>query len=107
MKTNKLTLQSLIAVPFGVASLLAQAGGVIERFEQPVELLSNGIPINADAYPSPTLYDLDGDGQRELVIGGISGNITSTKKAGEELTIWGETAPVLTANGDPLKLENW
>ena len=84
----------------------AQEGSAVDQFEAPVELLAGGKAIQGAAYPSPTLYDLDGDGQRELVVGDLVGNIFVSKKSEKDSAQWGELGR-LEADGEPIKLNNW
>ena len=108
MRIYKMTLAALlVSVLVGGNQAAAQNGDASDRFEKPIELLSEGSTIGLAMYPSPTLYDLDGDGQRELLIGEIFGSIhTSQKAKGEGLHLW-ESFDQLESDGEPLKLNNW
>ena len=80
---------------------------ISSKFEAPVELLADGKSIEGVGYPSPNLYDLDGDGQRELVVGDIMGNVFYSRKTSEgSLNQWSKSEKV-EAEGKPLKLKNW
>lgn len=77
------------------------------KFESPVELLADGKAIKGTGYPSPTLYDIDRDGNLDLVVGDIMGNIlVSQKSSASSLTKWDETKN-LECNGEPIRLKNW
>ncbi len=61
--------------------------------------------LNRDRlYPSPALHDLDGDGNLELVIGDLFGRLTVTSRTKDG---WSEEKPLLGADGEPLKFNNW
>jgi hypothetical protein len=98
---------ALIAVALCATPVLAQDGDASDRFEEPVELLTNGASIDSVMYPSPTLYDLDGDGKRELVIGDIFGSIHSCIKSDGKTNAWGEMVKLKSVDGKPLQLNNW
>ena len=67
--------------------------------------LEGSAPFTGILYPSPTLYDLDKDGKRELVIGDLPGRIVFAKR-GEGVATWQKRQP-LEADNAPLKLNNW
>ena len=60
-------------------------------------------------YPSPAILDIDRDGQNELVIGTIFGGVFACENENTESgdPVWGKPQPVKTADGKPLKLNNW
>ena len=90
-----------------------------ELFEAPVRLTVNDIPINTDKKVtniSPTLYDVDGDGKPELIIGGVSGELGIHR--GENISedadaalkgdpAWGSRQAFEDAAGDAITLTNW
>lgn len=106
MKSYKTTLSALIAATLCSSPVWAQNGEASAQFEKPVELFANGASINSVMYPSPTLYDLDGDGKRELVIGDIFGSIHACVQQ-DGKTAWGEMVKLESVDGKPLKLNNW
>ena len=59
-------------------------------FRPPVRLMAGGEPMGQEQmYPSPALYDLDGDGVEELVIGDLMGNLrVSRRVAGGDAITW-------------------
>ena len=78
------------------------------RFEAPVELTANGKPMRGISYPSPTLYDLDGDSERELLIGDLRGYIRVSQPGVEETGLaWSEQEYLQSSSGKKLKLNNW
>ena len=58
-------------------------------------------------YPSPVYEDIDDDGQRELLIGDLRGNLTVYENTGDGRSHeWGEPVKLQVDNKD-LKLPNW
>ncbi|MBX3472993.1 MAG: hypothetical protein KF754_01255 [Planctomycetes bacterium] len=55
-------------------------------------------------YPSPALYDVDGDGVKDLVVGDLFGNLTWCKGGKDG---WGADQALNGADGKPLKFNNW
>ena len=56
----------------------AQGQDSKSRFEEPVFLKVGDSPMNEDGsmmYPSPAIFDVDNDGQDELVVGTIFGGV--------------------------------
>ncbi len=100
-----LPLRSLLAIAALCAlPCLAQESA---RFEAPVELTADGAGFRAVRYPSPVLADHDGDGQRELIVGDLSGNLFAHEPlpAAGDLA-WGPAVP-LAGEGGPVRLHNW
>jgi len=60
-------------------------------------------------YPSPAIFDVDNDGQDELVIGTIFGRLVFSENTNASAgdPIWSEPEPIETTEGEPLKLNNW
>ena len=87
--------------------------GKANHFAAPVRLLADGKLLNSVArrsYPSPAIYDVDQDGQVELVVGDISGTMgvyeqTGTSKNGDP--IWAPRVALKTADGQPVRVSNW
>jgi len=90
-----------------------------ELFEAPVRLMLNDLPINTDKKVtniSPTLYDVDGDGKPELIIGGVSGELgihrseNVSQGTGSPLKsdpVWGACREFEDSAGDVITLTNW
>ena len=79
-------------------------------FEAPIMLLAGGEPMEAGySYPSPAVFDVDNDGQDEMVLGEIMGTVSvcenENKSSGDPE--WSSVAPLLAADGEPLQLNNW
>lgn len=55
-------------------------------------------------YPSPAVFDVDGDGVLDVVIGDLAGRVTWARRAGAGL----EAEQALkSADGKNLKFHNW
>jgi len=78
-------------------------------FAPPVRLMAGDAPMGKGRlFPSPALYDLDGDGVAELVLGDLIGKLTVCKRqSGDEPRGWTEATPLNGANGEALKFHNW
>lgn len=79
------------------------------RFAPPVRLLAGDAPMGEGRlYPSPALYDLDGDGVDELILGDLRGVLTvSKRRTGDGPQGWSEASALKGAGGDDLKFHNW
>ncbi len=77
------------------------------EFAAPMQLTAEGEPIRKYRYPSPTLYDVDNDGRRELVIGDLFGRVVAADPDGRGTDgEWHGLKP-LEAEGEELLLNNW
>ena len=75
-------------------------------FAEPIQVIAGDEAIGG-LYPSPTLFDIDGDGAAELVIGDLFGNIQYAERlSGDDLGAWGELKPFKTGERE-LKFNNW
>lgn len=84
----------------------AQDGAV--RFAPPVMLTTDAGPLaHGMLYPSPAMYDLDGDGKLELIVADLFGNVQFAKRTDGPDTQWSALSPVLTRDLAPLKFSNW
>lgn len=91
---------------------LAGAGDAVAEFEAPFRLMVGDQPLNTEAkkmYPSPAVFDVDGDGEDELVVGDIFGslNVYENENDGEGDPVWSRFRPLESADGDPIKVPNW
>ncbi|MCA8942351.1 MAG: hypothetical protein KDB80_07290 [Planctomycetes bacterium] len=77
-------------------------------FATPIRLTADGEPLGADRlYPSPRLYDIDRDGQDELVIGDLIGEVRVAERLdGKGPAAWGKLEPFLSGKR-ALKFHNW
>ncbi|MHC4921313.1 MAG: hypothetical protein ACYTKC_17195 [Planctomycetota bacterium] len=55
-------------------------------------------------YPSPVLLDIDGDGVREMVIGGLRGYLSVARRTPDG---WGAEVRLKATDGRDLKFNNW
>lgn len=96
----------MIAMAF---SVVVHAQGTAS-FADPELLLANGRPMNAVEkmpYPSPVLFDIDGDGKREFVLGDLWGRLWIHENVGAEGPVkWGPSQ-TLKREGKDLKVPNW
>ncbi len=97
---------ALLAMSPGDDDVLA-LGGDAALFAAPVQLTAEGEPIADMTYPSPTLFDLDGDGMRELVIGDIFGSVRVAEPQAEEAGLAWSACEKLQSDGKDLRLNNW
>ena len=97
----------LLVAPLLVANLDSPSDPEAAKFAPPVQLTAGGKNHTGILYPSPTLYDVDGDGARELLIGEIFGTITVSDRAEDgAATAWTKARP-MKVDGKPIKLNNW
>jgi len=87
----------------------AAADDLVAAFSDPVKLTAGEADMGQGIlYPSPKLHDLNGDGVAELLIGDLRGRLLFAKRlrgAGE--FAWSDLEPLLTADGEPIKFDNW
>ena len=83
----------------------ATVGGRV-MFEAPVRLMAGERAMGSKRlYPSPVMFDVDGDKRADLVIGDLFGRLTVSRRGAGEA--WGESKPLEGADGKPLKFHNW
>lgn len=86
---------------------------VNKYYEAPTRLMVGDQPLNVEArqmYPSPAMYDVDNDGQIELIVGDIFGTLNvyeneNTTGSGEP--VWSRHTALKTAEGKQIKVSNW
>lgn len=81
-------------------------------FAAPEMLFVNDAPLNTAArqmYPSPAMYDVDNDGQTELIVGDIFGrlNVYENTQQGKGDPVWAPHVPLASADGEPIRVSNW
>ena len=82
-------------------------------FEDPVMLHVKDVPLNTEAkkmFPSPGIFDVDGDGQTELVIGDLMGGVgvyENTNTTGTGDPAWGPREDLKGIEGDAIETPNW
>jgi len=93
----------------GLCVPIAAADDPVPLFRTPVQLKAGEAMMGEGIlYPSPKLQDLDGDGVSEMLIGDLWGKLWFSKlRASGESTQWTTLEPVQTADGKPIKFDNW
>lgn len=82
-------------------------------FESPVRIKADGAPLNTVAkkrFPSPGIFDVDGDGKSELVIGALMGSVgvyEDQNTTGTGDPVWGSRKPLKDAEGRQIRTKNW
>lgn len=82
------------------------------NFEAPFRLMVAGAPLNTVArqmYPSPAMYDVDNDGQTELIVGDIFGSLNVYENQNPDAgdPVWSKHYALKTADGESIKVSNW
>ena len=78
------------------------------EFEKLLEITAGGRTFRDTLYPSPALYDLNGDGQNELIVGDLGGYLwKASRESGDISSGWGWAANIKTRDGQKLKFNNW
>lgn len=79
-------------------------------FDAPIRLFADGLPLNQREqllYPSPVLLDLDGSGQKKLVVGDLWGKLRVYSPLGKPGDLTWSKPTLLQANGKDLEVPNW
>lgn len=82
-------------------------------FEHPVRLMVADVPLNNVAkkrFPSPGIFDVDGDSKAELVIGGLMGSVgvyENLNSSGTGDPVWGSRESLKDVKGKPIRTSNW
>lgn len=79
------------------------------RFAAPKRILAGDAFLGEGRmYPSPVLFDVDGDGLPDLVVGDLPGRVTfAPRVAAKTPAAFGAEAPFLDRDKKPLKFHNW
>jgi hypothetical protein len=81
------------------------AGDDIILFKAPVQLMAGDVELGRrKMYPSPASFDVDGDGIKDLVLGGLSGRVTWSRRTADGL---GPEKPMERTDGKQLDFNNW
>ncbi len=95
-----------IAIPQG-------GSGDPDIFESPFRIEVDGVPLNTVAkerFPSPGIFDVDGDGNAELVVGGLMGSVgvyENQNTTGVGDFVWGPRKALTDEQGKPIRTSNW
>ena len=82
-------------------------------FERPVMIRVKDAPLNTVAmkrFPSPGMFDVDGDGQVELVVGDLMGGVgvyENLNTSGTGDPTWGSREDLKCIEGDAIETPNW
>ena len=79
------------------------------RFAPPKRIRAGDAFLGAGRlYPSPAIFDVDGDGRRDLVIGDLFGKVTWAACVGEgKKRSFAAEKAMKNRSGQPLKFHNW
>ena len=111
MKLSSIQFLALLATCSFCCHAFADSPNDFE-FEAPVVLKAGDSVLNSNGklrYPSPAIFDVDGDGKDELVIGTIFGELVACENennSGGE-PVWAEPIPIKSTDGKSLDLNNW
>ena len=84
------------------------AGPIQAEFAAPRKLLAgDAYAGHGRLFPSPVLYDVDGDERADLVIGDLIGKVTWARASPSEPGIFEKEQAFLMRDGEPLKFSNW
>ena len=109
LTTTLLSLATGSALPIAISDPRAHEDD-LPRFASPRVVLADGEPVNGvekQPYPSPVLFDIDRDGQDELIYGDLWGFLwvhENQAESGE--AVWGKAAK-LESDGEPIEVSNW
>lgn len=81
------------------------AGDELVLFKAPVQLMAGDAALGKrKMFPSPAAFDVDGDGTQDLVVGGLTGRVTWSRRTADGL---GPEAPMERTDGKQLSFNNW
>jgi hypothetical protein len=100
---------SILIAALAITSAATSVGRADDpQFEQPVEITAGGKTYVQVLYPSPVLYDVNGDGKRDLIIGDLQGYLQFAERdSSGASTNWSTSKMMQDANGKDIKFSNW
>lgn len=109
MKTTLRVTVCLLSLFIASAAVAQTPNGT---FDAPQIIKVGDQPMNHNGrimYPSPAIFDIDGDGENELILGSIMGSIhvceNSNKKTGDP--VWSKPVALQNDKDVNLRLNNW
>ena len=109
---NIARLRLLLAIA-GSAILFSSPGSADEtgvtRFAAPERIRAGDAFLGEGRlYPSPVLYDVDGDERPDIVVGDLAGRVTvAHRQAAKTPVAFGAEKPLNDRDGKPLRFHNW
>ena len=102
----KIVLSAMLATS---CSFSFAAEDIVPAFRAPVQLMAGDSPMGQGIlYPSPKMQDLNGDGVPEMLIGDLRGQLLFAERQGSGDSVqWSKLKPLETADGKPIKFDNW
>ncbi len=95
----------LLAAALAAASPESASPEAAAQFEPPVRLMAGDKYVGTTRmYPSPCMFDLDGDKKADLVIGDLFGHLSVYSPYGDA---WKAKPAIKGANGKKLDFSNW
>ncbi|MHC4136194.1 MAG: hypothetical protein ACYTDU_03695 [Planctomycetota bacterium] len=97
----------------GSAILLSSRGSADEtdsvRFAPPERIRAGGVFLGEGRlYPSPVLYDVDGDKRPDILVGDLVGKVTvAHRQAAKTAVAFDVEKPLQDRDGKPLRFHNW
>ncbi|MFO7639553.1 MAG: hypothetical protein R6X14_09740 [bacterium] len=86
--------------------LLASAAfGQVPRFRGPTRIEAGGVPIDLGYYTAPLMFDWNGDGRKDMIVGQFSyGQIAFFENVGEDSAPAFDSYEYLQASGQVIQL---
>lgn len=105
---NYLKIAAIVLPAVACLSSIAQEPSM---FDAPAVLRIGDQPLNEDGkirYPSPAIFDVDNDGENELVIGSLDGVVRVCENESESSEpVWSAPQALIAKDNQPLVLNNW
>ncbi len=79
------------------------------RFAAPKRIRAGGALVGEGRYyPSPVLYDVDGDRRPDILVGDLVGKVTvARRKVAKKVVAFDVERPLNDRDGKPLRFNNW
>jgi len=94
----------------GLACALDGSSNTVDGLLPPVRLTAAGEIIDVGdciAHAGPNLFDLDGDGKQDLLVGDFVGHMHFYRNTGTNAVPAYADGQKLEANGEVIKIPNW